>query len=86
MQTEFLNVTITFVSGEKLELATSLDATQQLVGASKAAELMNSTLLPFEIDGVLHLFPTSSIRSIAIDPSPGVATTHMFGNFHLRAR
>jgi hypothetical protein len=86
MQTEFVNVTITFVSGEKLDLVANLDPTQQLVGGSKASEMMNSTMLAFEIDGVLHLFPTVSIRSITIDPAPGVATSHTFGSFRLRTR
>jgi hypothetical protein len=76
-----ITLRIIFTDGTKLSLRAGVDLTRQMVGGSKMAEILNATLLAFEIDGEYRLFPVATIREIAIAPAPPGRSPYVFHGF-----
>ena len=76
-----ITLTIIFTDGSKLSLQAEVDLTRQMIGGSKMAEILNSAILTFEIDGELRLFPVATIREIVVAPAPPGRSPYVFHGF-----
>jgi hypothetical protein len=76
-----ITLTIIFTDGAKLSLRGEVDLTRQMIGGSKMAEILNSAILTFEIDGELRLFPVATIREIKVAPAPPGHSPYVFHGF-----
>jgi hypothetical protein len=76
-----ITLRIIFTDGTKLSLRAGVDLSRQMTGGSKMAEILNATILAFEIDGEYRLFPVATIREIAIAPAPPGRSPYVFHGF-----